>query len=93
MSSVYRLYDADDALLYVGMSLYPKGRLASHKKKPWGKDIARFEVVANLPRDEAEELERRLIREQQPCYNVADKFGWTAADIAQACAAAKRSAA
>jgi hypothetical protein len=67
---LYRLYDAEDQLLYVGISWSALGRMSQHKaEKPWFGDVARIEIVITESRAEAEHLERLAIRNERPLYN------------------------
>lgn len=81
---VYRFYDADDALLYVGKakrlrarvrSYFRAGGSADHRMRAHVGEIARLEWETT--RDEATALAREgeLIAALQPRYNVADREG------------------
>lgn len=69
---LYRHFDAEGRLLYVGITVDPVARLRNHKlNAPWARDIARVEVsVAFGSREEAEDAERRVIRAEAPTYNT-----------------------
>lgn len=70
-TAVYRLYDTDGALLYVGVSNSPGGRQRSHEKKyRWFKRVTTTTYTWFDTRSEAEAEERRLIDELVPHYNV-----------------------
>jgi hypothetical protein len=67
---LYRLYDAEDQLLYVGISWSAIVRMAQHKaEKPWFGDVARIEIVITKSRSEAQHLELQAIRDEWPLYN------------------------
>lgn len=69
---LYRMYDAEDRLLYVGISKSALVRLTQHaREKDWYKDIA-YVTFENLEcgRAEALEIERATIRRENPKYNV-----------------------
>lgn len=68
--AVYRLYDSDENLLYVGQSNWPERRIYKHSTKTWGKDIARSEMDWYESRDEALAAERRLLESHRPLHNV-----------------------
>lgn len=69
---VYRFYDADDRLLYVGMTWNLPNRIAQHRRTEWfKKERVRTEVVRVGPEREARRLEREAIRTESPKYNVS----------------------
>lgn len=70
---LYRLYDADTNLLYVGISGSAIRRAAQHaRQKSWWDQVASIDIVhlgvAN--RDQAEAIEEAVIRHERPRYNV-----------------------
>lgn len=70
---LYRFYDKDERLLYVGISLHAAQRASNHRMdKAWWSDVTRMDVqhlnVATRP--EAEAIERRAITDERPLYNV-----------------------
>lgn len=70
---LYRFYDADDALLYVGISLNAATRASQHRKdKSWWPDVTRMEIehLATDIRSEAEAYERSVIVAESPRYNI-----------------------
>jgi predicted GIY-YIG superfamily endonuclease len=69
-SCVYRLYDAEGALLYVGMTVNPLGRIPAHKRKPWGDQIDHHAVEWFENRVAAKEAERSAIRHENPIHNI-----------------------
>ncbi|MFL1904788.1 GIY-YIG nuclease family protein [Streptomyces tauricus] len=71
-TAVYRLYDADGTLLYVGISYDVKIRFADHKaNKDWWPSVATEDVRWFPGRDEAWAEEQRVIHEEHPRWNVA----------------------
>lgn len=73
--SVYKLYDVEDTLLYVGLSKSLGQRLTAHEKSKewWSKvvevAIERFEVYG-----QAKRKERHLITWLRPLYNKQHNF-------------------
>jgi excinuclease ABC subunit C len=78
-SGVYLFRDAGDRVLYVGKAVNLKHRLASYLKTPAKHDpktalmlkkMARVDVILTATGREALILERNLIKEHRPRYNV-----------------------
>jgi len=68
---LYRMFDADDALLYVGVSMNVAQRFAAHRSdKQWWGDIARITLSHFATRREVLVAEATAIREERPLYNV-----------------------
>jgi hypothetical protein len=69
---LYRLYDADGTLLYVGISYSAIARFAGHKAdKPWIGDVARIDIEHHdVTRREMLNIERRIILTEKPLHNV-----------------------
>lgn len=67
---VYRHYDADGVLLYVGMTVNPKRRPFERRERPWMVASMRVTLDGPFTQDEAAALERKVIREDHPLYNV-----------------------
>lgn len=75
LHTLYRVFDRDGVLLYVGMtSVVPSARLDSHRKQQfWWGDVTSI-TLENF--DSAEELaaaEIAAIRSENPVYNVRDR--------------------
>lgn len=71
-TALYRLYDADDALLYVGIAFELSRRYNQHRKtKAWWPEVARKEVCWYEDRTQAEQAEVAAIRSEKPRYNIA----------------------
>lgn len=68
---VYRVFDADGALLYIGSTKRDLGaRLPEHAGKPWAcrakrVDVARFDSI-----EEARDAERDAIAAERPLHNI-----------------------
>ncbi len=70
-TALYRCYDRDGALLYVGASILPCTRTMCHAaSKEWQYDIARITLEWFSTRPKALAAERRAIREEKPMKNV-----------------------
>lgn len=67
---VYRLYDADDALLYVGMTYDPRNRRQGHKRKEWWPEVARFRLTVYSDKATALRAESQAIRAEHPVHNI-----------------------
>lgn len=74
-TALYRLYDREGALLYVGITNMPNVRFASHSMKSWWKRVTRKDIVWFDNRQQAEQAETKAIHEEQPVFNVA-KSPW-----------------
>lgn len=71
-TALYKAYDADGALIYVGISGDWAKRLCQHRgASPWYYDIARLEVEWFSDRWQALAREKALIAEHEPKWNWA----------------------
>lgn len=69
-TQLYRHFDAEGRLLYVGVSLSAIARLGQHKKAPWFGRIATV-TVENFPtRAAALSAEMRAIQRENPQHNI-----------------------
>jgi excinuclease UvrABC nuclease subunit len=67
---LYRYFDADGNLLYVGMASNPLSRLTTHAaSKPWWHELASAKVEHFETRIEAERAETEAIERERPRYN------------------------
>lgn len=73
MQQLYRLYDADGTLLYIGISYSAISRYAQHKAtQPWIGDVCRIDIETHdVSRAEILEIERRAIISEKPLHNRA----------------------
>lgn len=70
--ALYRFYDADGTLLYVGICDEPMARWSKHaSNKPWWPTVHRFRLVWLPSRREAEKAERDAIVSEKPLHNRA----------------------
>ncbi len=69
---LYRHFDAEDRLLYVGISLSAVERLRQHvARSGWAADIARITVETHPDRETAMKAERRAVEQERPIFNKA----------------------
>lgn len=71
MTSVYRCFDADGALLYVGCSEDPDRRFYAHRRTVWFCRVVRIDIEDYENRYAALEAEALAIRDESPIYNKA----------------------
>lgn len=68
---LYRLYDANDQLLYVGISKSAIHRLHQHlETQPWGDEIAYQKIERFEDRKTVAAAERQAIKTEHPKYNI-----------------------
>lgn len=69
---LYRMYDAGDELLYVGISRNLVERWRTHRRTVvWWHDVARISYEIHPNRYAAEVAEKAAIRAEHPVYNIA----------------------
>lgn len=73
-TALYRLFDADDELLYVGISKDPKARWEQHRDKPWWRDVSMRVIEWYDDRPTAERAERKAIETEGPRYNIVHNY-------------------
>lgn len=73
MSDLYRFFDANGDLLYVGISLSALQRASEHRSdKGWWRDVTRMEVEHHdVDRADLEFMEKEAIRNERPRHNKA----------------------
>ena len=70
-TALYRHYDAEGTLLYVGISLNAAARLAQHREHAtWYSQITSVTIEKFDSRDEALAAETVAIRKESPRYNI-----------------------
>jgi predicted GIY-YIG superfamily endonuclease len=69
---LYRLWDDQDRLLYVGISKSAINRLHQHlEQQPWAQQITKQTIERCFTRDEAVYAERQAIKNEKPLHNIA----------------------
>lgn len=69
-TALYRLFNAEGVLLYIGISSQPEVRRKQHvAQQPWGHLISRQEVEWRDDRPTAERAEEAAIASESPLYN------------------------
>lgn len=67
---LYRLFDKEDQLLYVGISWFAQVRIDAHMRgAPWRDEIARYEIETHPTRKAAAFAESEAINTEFPRYN------------------------
>lgn len=68
---LYRFYDEDGSLLYIGITLDLPARMRAHRgDKPWWTEVYRIEIEHFDSRPEVDRAERESILNERPKYNV-----------------------
>lgn len=81
VTALYRYFDEDDRLLYVGITKALRTRTAQHaSRSSWSEFSVRSTITRYPTRREAEDAERLAIVEEKPLFN------WQHADAAEASA-------
>jgi len=68
---VYRFYDAEDRLLYVGVTYSPAMRFREHARRDWFQDAVRNTIVWHDRRSDALAEEAQAIANENPLHNIA----------------------
>ncbi|VVP18264.1 hypothetical protein PS893_03689 [Pseudomonas fluorescens] len=70
-TALYRHFDAEKRLLYVGISLSASRRLSQHMRdSKWARTITSIEIEHFETRSQAVEAEQRAIVDEKPLWNV-----------------------
>ena len=77
---VYRHYDKQDRLIYVGMTSRPDIRPTESRKRAWLATSARYEVSPPMSREAAAWVERATIIGEKPKYNERVTGEWVGQD-------------
>lgn len=74
--TLYRLYDAHDRLLYVGVTRDLTERLRTHReRKQWWREVTSVSTVLFETWREVEDAEQVAIRTENPVHNIAGREG------------------
>lgn len=74
--ALYRFYDADGQLLYVGITADPGSRWRKHAHdKPWWHDVANITIETHPTRADVLEAERAAILTEKPRHNIVHNRG------------------
>lgn len=72
VTTVYRMFDAEGVLLYVGISVHAPSRFHQHASdKPWWPLVRNVIVEHFATRGEAEAAELEAIQTEAPIHNIA----------------------
>jgi predicted GIY-YIG superfamily endonuclease len=76
-AAVYRLWDANGNLLYIGSAYDPDHRCKSHRRKPWWPEVASRTEEWHSSRGAAYAEEMKAIRTEGSKYNSMGTPGYT----------------
>lgn len=80
-TTLYRLFDSEGELLYVGIAGNPGRRFEQHKEdKPWWGDVANVRLEHFETRHEAADAERVAIQSEMPRHNKTHRRELTTAE-------------
>lgn len=72
-TGLYKLFDGNGVLLYVGIGFVPERRWASHARtKPWWRSVASKHVEWHPNRGLARAAEREAIQTLKPLHNISE---------------------
>jgi predicted GIY-YIG superfamily endonuclease len=75
-TALYRLYDSEDRLLYVGVTIDTKRRLDEHRRgKSWWPQVTRKTIEWFDTRTLAQEAEDVAIRDEKPTFDATHRLG------------------
>lgn len=77
VSHLYRFYDTNKALLYVGVTTNPMKRWSEHRHSDWW-PVACFVALEPVPPAERLQREQAAIEQGRPKFNRMRPFGRTA---------------
>lgn len=68
---LYRYYDSEGELLYVGITINLAGREAKHRRRAWWPLVADVHLEEHPGRVSALAAERAAIHHEKPIYNIS----------------------
>lgn len=72
---IYRQFDANNVLLYVGVTKKLSSRMHSHlRRSKWRKEITKIELAMFQSREEVYAAERQAIKNEHPKYNIRYRY-------------------
>ncbi|WP_053638273.1 MULTISPECIES: GIY-YIG nuclease family protein [Streptomyces] len=76
-TAVYRLFDADGTLLYVGMTYAPERRFRDHRaKRTWWSQVDGISIEWFTTRYRASLAEAKALRTEHPVHSVHQAAPW-----------------
>jgi hypothetical protein len=83
---LYRFFDKNETLLYVGESLAGPPRWAEHRRnRPWWHELSDVKVEIFSTKEAAKSAEWKAIQTENPKYNIKGKRPYVIAPIATPC--------
>lgn len=71
LHTLYRFYNAEGHLLYVGITSNPPARFSQHRQqKQWWSDVATIQLEQFADRDQLAAAEIKAIRQEKPLHNI-----------------------
>lgn len=86
---LYRFFDAEGTLIYVGITNDLKRRCTEHRQKAWFTEVARVDATGCNTQAQASALESLVISEHAPLYNRAGGTATSASSPGRPAVAAK----
>ena len=69
--ALYRCFDKDGTLIYVGMSINIRRRLSQHiNKSGWFFDVSEIKISRYIDEEQCRAAEKHAIRTESPKYNI-----------------------
>lgn len=80
--TLYRFFNANDELLYVGVTMNPPQRFRTHALlKEWWDEVDRIDLERHETRADVLAAEEAAIRTERPLHNVAMNSGTPVCDV------------
>lgn len=91
-TKLYRHYDADGKLLYVGITATILKRVVAHERSDWADQIATITIQSYASRQEAEDAEQDAVVAENPLYNKNLRSKWGVNEVREIRAALRGTA-